>query len=79
MVNHKRVAIEERRRRVVSLRARSLTEEEIAREVGCDQTTVSKDIQASIRTKIFDTIVLLLTMYLVREFFYLICELSWLF
>jgi transcriptional regulator len=79
LVNHKRVAIEERRRRVVSLRARSLTEEEIAREVGCDQTTVSKDIQASIRTKIFDTIVLLLTMYLVREFFYLICELSWLF
>jgi DNA-binding transcriptional ArsR family regulator len=38
--------VEERRRRVTSLLAQSLTESEIAQELGVDQSTISRDIRA---------------------------------
>jgi hypothetical protein len=38
--------IEERRRRVASLLAQSLTETEIAQELNVDQSTISRDIKA---------------------------------
>jgi uncharacterized protein YerC len=37
--------IEERRRRVTSLLAQSLTESEIAQELGVDQSTISRDVK----------------------------------
>ena len=37
--------IEERRRRVTSLLAQSLTESEIAQELGADQSTISRDVK----------------------------------
>ncbi|MGA7603338.1 MAG: hypothetical protein WCE33_09665 [Nitrososphaeraceae archaeon] len=37
--------IEERRRRVTSLLAQSMTESEIAHEIGVDQSTVSRDVK----------------------------------
>jgi IS30 family transposase len=37
--------IEERRRRVTSLLAQSLTESEIAQELGVDQPTISRDVK----------------------------------
>ena len=38
--------IEERRRRVASLLAQSMTETEIAQELNVDQSTISRDIKA---------------------------------
>jgi transposase len=38
--------IEERRRRVTSLLAQSMTESEIAQELGVDQSTISRDVKA---------------------------------
>jgi Trp operon repressor len=38
--------VEERRRRVTSLLAQSMTESEIARELGVDQSTISRDVKA---------------------------------
>ena len=38
--------IEERRRQVASLLAQSMTESEIAQELGVDQSTISRDIKA---------------------------------
>lgn len=38
--------IEERRRKVTSLLAQSMTESEIAQELGVDQSTISRDIRA---------------------------------
>jgi transposase len=38
--------IEERRRRVTSLQAQSMTESEIAQELGVDQSTISRDVRA---------------------------------
>ncbi|MGA9167931.1 MAG: hypothetical protein WB053_11185, partial [Nitrososphaeraceae archaeon] len=37
--------IEERRRRVTSLLAQSMTESEIAHEIGVDQSTISRDVK----------------------------------
>lgn len=45
MSNHT-FKIEERRRQVASLIARSMTQTEIARQLGVDQSTVSDDIKA---------------------------------
>jgi IS30 family transposase len=42
----KRFDIEERRRRVASLLARSLSQTEIARQIGVDQSTISDDVKA---------------------------------
>lgn len=44
--NSKNFAIEERRRQVASLLARSLTQTEIARQLGVDQSTISDDVKA---------------------------------
>jgi len=38
--------IEERRRKITSLLAQSMTESEIAQELGVDQSTISRDIKA---------------------------------
>lgn len=38
--------IEERRKRVTSLLAQSMTESEIAQEIGVDQSTISRDVKA---------------------------------
>lgn len=38
--------IEERRRRVASFLAQSMTESEIAKELGVDQSTISRDVKA---------------------------------
>ena len=38
--------IEERRRKVTSLLAQSMTESEIAQEIGVDQSTISRDVKA---------------------------------
>src|SRR5215212_25281 len=38
--------IEERRKKVASLLAQSMTESEIAQELGVDQSTISRDIKA---------------------------------
>jgi uncharacterized protein YerC len=38
--------VEERRRRVTSLLAQSMTESEIAQELGVDQSTISRDLKA---------------------------------
>ena len=38
--------IEERRRKVASLLAQSMTESEIAQELGVDQSTISRDVKA---------------------------------
>jgi DNA-binding transcriptional ArsR family regulator len=38
--------IEERRRRITSLLAQSMTESEISLELGVDQSTISRDIKA---------------------------------
>jgi transposase-like protein len=42
----KRFDIEERRRRVASLLARSMTQTEIARHIGVDQSTISDDVKS---------------------------------
>ena len=46
--NNKRYTfkIEERRRKVSSLLAQSMTENEIAQELGVDQSTISRDIKS---------------------------------
>jgi IS30 family transposase len=38
--------IEERRRKVASLLAQSMTETEISKELGVDQSTISRDVKA---------------------------------
>jgi len=38
--------IEERRRKITSLLAQSISESEIAAELGVDQSTISRDIKA---------------------------------
>jgi hypothetical protein len=56
-VHTKKYAIEERRRRVASYLAQSLTEKEIAELVGVDRTTTSRDVTSLKKTSqtfIFD-------------------------
>jgi IS30 family transposase len=43
--NKNKFEIEERRRKVSSLLAQSMTENEIAQELGVDQSTISRDIK----------------------------------
>ncbi len=45
----KRAEIAERRRRVAALYTRRINQEDIARQVGVDQSTVSKDIKAMLK------------------------------
>ena len=44
--NNSKYAIEERRRQVASLLARSMTETEIAQSLGISQSTISSDVKA---------------------------------
>src|SRR5437764_12770931 len=44
--NNNKFEIEERRRKVSSLLAQSMTENEISQELGVDQSTISRDIKA---------------------------------
>jgi hypothetical protein len=44
--NYKKLAIEERRRKVAAYLARSMTQQEIADKLGCDQSVISDDVKA---------------------------------
>jgi IS30 family transposase len=44
--NHVSLKIEERRMKIISLLAQSISESEVADELGIDQSTISRDIKA---------------------------------
>jgi IS30 family transposase len=44
--NNSRFKIEERRRKVASMLAQSMTETEIAEQLNVDQSTISRDVKA---------------------------------